>query len=50
MAEVGFFSPSQEEIYAVLKSIERLIASKNKRREIIEHSLEVNGFLVHYTD
>ncbi len=48
MAVVGFFSPSEEEIYGLLKNMERLI-SKNKRRQIIERSLEVSGFLVHYT-
>ena len=48
MAVVGFFSPSEEEIYGLLKNMERLI-SQNKRRQIIERSLEVSGFLVHYT-
>jgi histidinol dehydrogenase len=48
MATVGLFSPSQEELYELLRCIERLMAS-NKRRAIIERSLAANGFLVHYT-
>ncbi len=48
MATVGLFSPSQEELYGVLRCMERLIAS-NKRRAIVERALAANGFLVHYT-
>jgi histidinol dehydrogenase len=49
MAGVGLFSPSKDEIYAILRGVERLISS-NKRRAIVEQSLNANGFLVHYTD
>jgi histidinol dehydrogenase len=49
MAMVGLFSPSQDDIYGLLKVMERLMA-QNKRREIVEKSLSTNGFLVHYTD
>ena len=49
MATVGLFSPSEEELYGLLKSMERLISS-NKRREIVERALNANGFLVHYTN
>jgi histidinol dehydrogenase len=48
MATVGLFSPSQEELYGLLRCMERLISS-NKRRTIVERSLAANGFLVHYT-
>jgi histidinol dehydrogenase len=48
MAMVGLFSPSLEDLYGLLKSIERLIGL-NKRREIVEKALGANGFLVHYT-
>ena len=49
MATVGLFSPSKEELYGLLKNMERLISS-NKRREIVERALSANGFLVHYTN
>ena len=49
MATVGLFSRSEEDLYGLLKNVERLI-SQNKRRQIIERSLSANGFLVHYTD
>ena len=48
MAMAGLFSPSEEELYGLLRSMERLISS-NKRRDIVERSLSRNGFLVHYT-
>jgi histidinol dehydrogenase len=48
MATVGLFSNSEEELYALLKEIGRLLP-QNRRREIIERSLGANGFLVHYT-
>jgi histidinol dehydrogenase len=48
MAMVGLFSPSLENLYDLLKSIERLLPL-NERREIIDASLKANGFLVHYT-
>ena len=48
MAMVGLFSPSQDELYGLLKSVERL-ASSNKRREIVERALNAHGFLAHYT-
>jgi histidinol dehydrogenase len=48
MATVGLFSPSQDELYGLLKSMERL-ASSNKRREIVERALNAHGFLAHYT-
>ena len=48
MATVGLFSPSQDDLYNLLKEMERLV-SLNKRREIVEKSLAANGFLVHYT-
>ncbi len=49
MATVGLFSPSKEELYGVLKAMERLISS-NKRRDIVERALSANGFLVDYTN
>jgi histidinol dehydrogenase len=49
MAMVGLFSPSQDDIYELLRAMERLMV-QNKRRSIIEKSLGANGFLVHYTD
>lgn len=48
MATVGLFSNSEEELYALLKEIGRLLP-QNPRRQIIERSLGTNGFLVHYT-
>ncbi len=48
MATVGLFSPSQDDLYGLLKNIERLV-SRNRRLEIVEKSLAANGFLVHYT-
>jgi histidinol dehydrogenase len=49
MAMVGLFSPSKDDLYSLLKTMERLMAS-NTRREIIEKSLSGQGFLVHYSD
>ena len=48
MATVGLFSPSKEDLYGLLRSMERLL-SLNKRREIVEKALSANGFLVHYS-
>ena len=39
MATVGLFSPSKEELYGLLRCMERLISS-NKRRDIVERALE----------
>ena len=47
MATVGLFSPSRDDLYNLLREMERLV-SLNKRREIVEKSLATNGFLVHY--
>jgi len=49
MATVGLFSPSREHIYDVMKSIERLIVT-NERKDVIERALSANSFLVHYKD
>jgi len=48
MAMVGLFSPSLDDLYGLLKNMERLIGL-NKRRDIVESALGANGFLVHYT-
>lgn len=48
MAVVGLFSPSKDEIYGLLKTVEREMGA-NRRREIVERSLKTNGFLVHYS-
>ena len=48
MAMVGLFSPTKEALYGVLKAMERLISS-NERRDIVERSLGANGFLVDYS-
>jgi len=49
MATVGLFSPSREHIYDVMKSMERLIVT-NERKDVIEKALKSNSFLVHYKD
>lgn len=49
MATVGLFCPSLEDLYGLMKTMERLI-SQTTRKKIIERALEDNGFLVHYTD
>ncbi|HPH42147.1 MAG TPA: histidinol dehydrogenase [Syntrophorhabdaceae bacterium] len=49
MATVGLFSPSKEHIYDVMKSIERLIIT-NERKDVIEKALRENSFLVYYED
>jgi histidinol dehydrogenase len=49
MAVVGLFSPSKEDVYSLLRHMERLV-SQNKRREIVERALASNGFVVHYTN
>jgi histidinol dehydrogenase len=48
MAMVGLFSPSLDDLYELLKNMERLV-SLNKRRDIVERALSANGFLVHYS-
>jgi histidinol dehydrogenase len=48
MATVGLFSPSLEDLYGLMKAMERLI-SQTPRKKIIERALEQNGFLVHYS-
>lgn len=47
MAVVGLFCPSLEEIYNLMRAMERLI-TQTPRKKIIEGALEKNGFLVHY--
>lgn len=49
MATVGLFAPSRDDLYALMKQMEKLIASAT-RRETVERALENNGFLVHYGD
>lgn len=49
MATVGLFCPSLEDLYGLMKAMERLI-SQTPRKKIIERALDENGFLVHYTD
>jgi histidinol dehydrogenase len=48
MATVGLFSPSPEDLYALLRNVERLRAS-NRRRDIVDEALK-NAFLVHYSN
>lgn len=48
MAMVGLFSPSLDDLYGILRNMERMIGL-NERREIVEKALGANGFLVHYT-
>lgn len=49
MATVGLFCPSLEDLYALMKTMERLI-SQTPRKKIVQRALEENGFLVHYAD
>jgi histidinol dehydrogenase len=48
MATVGLFSSSKEDLYDLMKEMERLLA-QNARRGTVEKALQANGFLVHYT-
>jgi histidinol dehydrogenase len=48
MAMVGLFSPSLDDLYGILRNMERMIGL-NERREIVEKALGTNGFFVHYT-
>lgn len=47
MAMVGLFCPSLDDLYELMKTMERLV-SQTPRRKIVERALEDNGFLVHY--
>ena len=47
MATVGLFSSSKEDLYNLMKEMERLLA-QNARRATVEKALQANGFLVHY--
>jgi histidinol dehydrogenase len=47
MATVGIFSPSKEDLYALMKEMERELG-RNKRRATVEKALRASGFLVHY--
>jgi histidinol dehydrogenase len=47
MATVGLFSSSKEDLYNLMKEMERLLA-QNARRGTVEKALQANGFLVHY--
>jgi histidinol dehydrogenase len=49
MATVGLFSPSKDDLYGLMREMERLL-SENARRATIEKALEKNGYLVHYTN
>jgi histidinol dehydrogenase len=48
MATVGLFSPSKEDLYALMKEMERQLV-RNKRRATVEKALQASGYLVHYT-
>jgi histidinol dehydrogenase len=48
MATVGLFCPSKDDLYKVMKEIERLLG-ENRRRETVEKALHGNGYLAHYT-
>ena len=49
MATVGLFSPSKDDLYGLMREIERLLG-ENVRRVTVERALEKNGYLVHYTN
>ena len=49
MATVGLFSPSKDDLYMLMREMERLLA-ENARRETVEKALEKNGYLVHYAN
>ncbi len=48
MATVGLFSPSKDDLYLLMREMERLMG-ENARRATVEKALAKNGFLVHYT-
>jgi histidinol dehydrogenase len=48
MATVGLFCPSLDDLYALMKNVERLLAS-NRRRAIVDAALK-NAYLVHYSN
>ena len=47
VAAVGLFSPSKEDLYGIMRQVERLISSA-ERRQTIEKAFEANAFLAHY--
>jgi histidinol dehydrogenase len=47
MATVGLFSPSKDDLYMLMKEMERLL-SENVRKATVEKALEKNGYLVYY--
>jgi histidinol dehydrogenase len=49
MATVGLFSPSKDDLYNLMREMERLL-SENARRATVEKALEKNGYLVHYAN
>ncbi len=49
MATVGLFSPSKEDLYNLMREMERLLA-ENPRRGTVEKALEKNGYLVYYAN
>ena len=49
MATVGLFSPSKDDLYNLMREMERLL-SQNARRATVEKALEKNGYLVHYAN
>jgi histidinol dehydrogenase len=49
MATVGLFSPSRDDLYVLMREMERLLA-ENARRATVEKALEKNGYLVHYAN
>lgn len=49
MATVGLFSPSKDDLYNLMREMERLL-SENARRPTVEKALEKNGYLVHYAN
>ncbi len=49
MATVGLFSPSKDDLYMLMREMERLLA-ENARKATVEKALEKNGYLVHYTN
>jgi histidinol dehydrogenase len=49
MATVGLFSPSRDDLYSLMREMERLL-SENARRTTVEKALERNGYLVHYAN
>ena len=49
MATVGLFSPSKDDLYNLMREMERLL-SQNARRATVEKALEKNGYLVYYAN